>query len=82
MVRPTHAHDTVCHRREVSPDQLKGHDMNRFLTRAIVVLSLLTPLALPSITVAQEAQDELITIKSDRQSDQNIFTLLFGTTKG
>lgn len=56
--------------------------MKRFLTHAIVVLSLLTPLAVPSVTVAQEAQDELITIKTDRQSSQNILTLLFGTTKG
>lgn len=56
--------------------------MNRFLTNAVVVLSLLTPLAVPSVTVAQEAQDELITIKSDRQPNQNILTLLFGTAKG
>lgn len=56
--------------------------MKRFLTHVVVVLSLLTPLAVPSVTVAQDAQDELITIKSDRQTNQNILTLLFGFPKG
>ncbi|UYP66696.1 hypothetical protein OIU14_09255 [Thalassobacter stenotrophicus] len=56
--------------------------MTRFLTRAVVVLSLLTPLTVPSVTVAQDAQDELITIKSDRQTNQNILTLIFGSSRG
>ena len=56
--------------------------MKRFLTSAVVVLSLLTPLAVPTATVAQDAQDELITVKSDRQSDQTIYTLIFGDDRG
>jgi len=56
--------------------------MTRFITHAAVVLSLLTPLAMPSVTVAQDAQDELITIKSDRQANQNILTLIFGSDRG
>lgn len=57
-------------------------DITRFLTRAVVVLSLLTPLTAPSVVVAQDAQDELITIKSDRQTNQNILTLIFGSRRG
>lgn len=56
--------------------------MTRFLTRAVVVLSHLTPLTAPSVVVAQDAQDELITIKSDRQTNQNILTLIVACSRG
>ena len=55
--------------------------MTRILATAALTLSLLAPLAVPTVAAAQDNSGELITIKSDRQTQPTLLQVLFGAPK-
>jgi hypothetical protein len=55
--------------------------MTTTLKSVALALTLLAPLAVPTVVVASEADETLIVVKSDRQAGQGFLSALFGTNK-